>query len=299
VRIAVSAASGLIGTALVRELAGGGADVVRLVRHPPRSSAEIRWQPEAPSGGLDAGALAGVNAVIHLSGAPLADRRWTPARKAVLRSSRIQSTSGLAAATAACDPHPEVLISASAIGYYGDTGDRAVDETAPPGAGFLAELVRDWEAAAAPAIEAGIRVVHIRSGLVLSRRGGLLGQLLPPFRLGFGAKIGSGRQYMSWISLADEISAIRFLLASAEAKGAYNLTAPEPVTNSEFTRSLADVLRRPALLTLPSPVLRMALGEVSGELLGSARVTPARLRSAGFSFAHPDIATALRAVLAR
>jgi uncharacterized protein len=299
VRIAVSAASGLIGTALVRELAGGGADVVRLVRRPPRSSAEIRWQPEAPSGGLDAGALAGVNAVIHLSGAPLAARRWTPGRKAVLRSSRIQSTSSLAAAMAACDPQPEVLISASAIGYYGDTGDRAVDETAPPGAGFLAELVRDWEAAAAPAKEAGIRVVHIRSGLVLSRRGGLLGQLLPPFRLGFGAKIGSGRQYMSWISLADEISAIRFLLASAEAKGAYNLTAPEPVTNAEFTRSLADVLRRPALLTLPSPVLRLALGEVSGELLGSARVTPARLRSAGFSFAHPDIATALHAALAR
>jgi uncharacterized protein len=298
VRIAVSAASGLIGTALVRELAGGGADVVRLVRRPARSSAEIRWQPEAPSGGLDAGALAGVNAVTHLSGAPLAARRWTPARKAVLRSSRIQSTSGLAAAMAACDPQPEVLISASAIGYYGDTGDRAVDETAPPGAGFLAELVRDWEAAAAPATEAGIRVVNIRSGLVLSRRGGLLGQLMPPFRLGFGAKIGSGRQYMSWISLADEISAIRFLLASAEAKGAYNLTAPEPVTNAEFTRSLADVLRRPALLTLPSPVLRMALGEVSGELLGSARVTPARLRSAGFSFAHPDIATALRAALA-
>jgi uncharacterized protein len=159
--------------------------------------------------------------------------------------------------------------------------------------------VRDWEAAAAPAIEAGIRVVNIRSGLVLSRRGGLLGQLLPPFRLGFGAKIGSGRQYMSWISLADEISAIRFLLASAQAKGAYNLTAPKPVTNAEFTRSLADVLRRPALLTLPSPVLRLALGEVSGELLGSARVTPARLRSAGFSFAHPDIATALHAALAR
>lgn len=298
-RIAVSATSGLIGTALVRELAAGGDDVVRLVRRPPRSSAEIRWQPEAPSAGLDPAALAGVGAVIHLSGAPVAARRWTPARKVVLRSSRIQSTSKLAAAMAACDPRPEVMICASAIGYYGDTGDRAVDESAPPGAGFLAELVGDWEAAAAPAREAGIRVVNLRSGLVLSRGGGLLGQLLPPFQLGFGAKIGSGRQYMSWISIADEISAIRFLLTSADATGAYNLTAPEPVTNAEFTRSLADALRRPALLTLPSPVLRMALGEVSGELLGSARVLPARLRAAGFSFAYPDIATALRAVLSR
>jgi uncharacterized protein len=299
VRIAVSAASGLIGTALVRELAGGGADVVRLVRRPPRSSAEIRWQPEAPSAGLDPAALAGVNAVIHLSGAPVAARRWTPARKAVLRSSRIESTSNLVSAMAACEPRPEVLICASAIGYYGETGDRGVDETAPPGTGFLAELVRDWEAATAPATEAGIRAVNLRSGLVLSRDGGLLGQLLPPFRLGFGARIGSGQQYMSWISLADEISAIRFLLASDDARGAYNLTAPEPVTNAEFTRSLAHVLRRPALLTLPSPVLRVALGEVSGELLGSLRVRPARLQAAGFSFAHPDIMTALRAALAR
>ncbi len=298
-RIAVSAASGLIGTALVRELAGGGADVVRLVRRPPRSSAEIRWQPEAPSAGLDPGALAGVNAVIHLSGAPVAARRWTPARKAVLRSSRIESTRNLATAIAASEPQPDVLITASAIGYYGETGDRAVDESAPPGAGFLAELVRDWEAATAPAAEAGIRVVNLRSGLVLSRSGGLLGQLLPPFRLGFGARVGSGRQYMSWISLADEISAIRFLLASGDARGAYNLTAPEPVTNAEFTRSLAHVLRRPALLTLPSPALRVALGEVSHELLGSLRVTPARLQAAGFSFAHPDITTALRAALAR
>lgn len=297
-RIAVSAASGLIGTALVRELAGSGADVVRLVRRPPRSSAEIRWQPDAPSAGLDPAALAGVDAVIHLSGAPVAARRWTPARKAVLRSSRIESTRNLAAAMAGCDPRPAVLLCASAIGYYGDTGERAVDETAPPGTGFLAKLVRDWEAAAAPARESGIRVVNLRSGLVLSRHGGLLGQLLLPFQLGLGPKIGSGRQYMSWISMADELSAISFLLTSADATGAYNLTAPEPVTNAEFTTSLAAALRRPALLTLPSPVLRTALGEVSGELLGSSRVLPARLLAAGFSFAHPDIATALQAALA-
>jgi uncharacterized protein len=298
-RIAVSAASGLIGSALVRELAGSGDDVVRLVRRPARSSAEIRWQPEAPSGGLTPAALGGVDAVIHLSGAPVAGRRWTQARKAVLRSSRIVSTRNLASAMAAAEPPPHVLLCASAIGYYGDTGDKSVDETAPPGRGFLAELVRDWEGAAAPAREAGIRVVNFRSGLVLSRSGGLLGRLLPPFRLGFGAKVGSGEQYMSWISLADEIAAIRFLLASAEATGAFNLAAPEPVTNAEFTKALAGVLGRPAPLALPSPALRLALGELSGELLGSARVLPARLQAAGFSFAHPDIRTALRAMLAR
>jgi len=199
---------------------------------------------------------------------------------------------------AAAKPRPGVLLCASAIGYYGDAGDKEVDESAPPGQGFLADLVRDWEAAAAPAAQAGIRVVNFRSGLVLTPGGGLLGRLLPLFRLGLGAKVGSGSQYMSWISLADEISAIRFLLASAGASGAFNLAAPEPVTNAEFTRVLAGVVGRPALLTLPSPALRAVLGELSGELLSSARVLPARLQAAGFSFAHPDIGTALRALLA-
>lgn len=295
-RIAVSAASGLIGTALVRDLAGGGADVLRLVRRPARSSAEISWRPDAPSG-LDPAALGGVDAVIHLSGAPVAPRRWTPARKAVLRSSRIASTRMLALAMAAAEPRPAVLLCASAIGYYGDTGSRPVDESAPSGAGFLAELVRDWEAAAGPATAAGIRVVHLRSGLVLSPAGGLLGQLLLPFRLGLGARIGSGQQYMSWISLPDEVRAIRFLLESGDAKGAFNLTAPEPVTNAEFTKTLAHAVRRPAPLVVPSFALSTALGEVSGELLGSARVLPGRLQAAGFGFAHPALVTALRAVL--
>ena len=295
-RIVVSAASGLIGTALVRDLAGGGADVLRLVRRPARSSAEVSWQPDAPDG-LDPAALRGVDAVVHLSGAPVAPRRWTPARKALLRSSRITSTRTLASAMAAAEPRPATLVCASAIGYYGDTGSRAVDESTPSGEGFLAELVRDWEAAAEPARAAGIRVVNIRSGLVLSPGGGLLGQLLPPFRLALGAKIGSGRQYMSWISLPDEISAIRFLLESADAEGAYNLTAPEPVTNAVFTAALAHAVHRPAPLIVPSAALRAALGEVSGELLGSARVLPARLQAAGFTFAHPDIDAALRVVL--
>ena len=295
-RIAVSAASGLIGTALVRDLAAGGADVVRLVRRPPTSPDEISWQPESASG-LDPGALHGVDAVVHLSGAPVAPRRWTRARKALLRSSRITATQTLTTAMAAAEPPPAVLVCASAIGYYGDTADRAVDESAPSGRGFLAELVCDWEAAAEPARDAGIRVVNVRSGLVLSPAGGLLGQLLLPFRLGLGAKIGSGRQYMSWVSLPDEVRAIRFLLESADATGAFNITAPEPVTNARFTTALAHAVRRPALLTVPSFALRAALGEVSGELLGSARVLPARLQAAGFSFAHADIGTALSAVL--
>jgi uncharacterized protein (TIGR01777 family) len=296
-RVAVSAASGLIGSALAADLEADGADVVRLVRRPAGSPAEISWNPQAAADGLDPADLQGVDAVVHLSGAPLAARRWTPARKAVLRSSRIQSTRTIAAAMAAADPRPGVLLCASAIGYYGDTGDRIVDESAPRGPGFLADLVSDWEEAARPARAAGIRVASFRSGIVLAAGGGMLGRLLLPFRFGLGATFGSGRQYLSWISLTDEVRAIRFLLGSADAAGPFNLTAPAPVTNAEFTRALATALGRPALLTLPAVVLRTALGEVAGELLGSARVMPAKLTAAGFSFAHPDIATALRAEL--
>ena len=296
-RVAISAASGLIGSALAGDLEADGADVLRLVRRPARSPTEISWNPQAAADGLDPAALRGVDAVVHLSGAPVAARRWTPARKAVLRSSRIQSTRTIASAMAAADPRPGVLLCASAIGYYGDTGDRAVDESAPGGAGFLAELVRDWEAAAHPASAAGIRVASFRSGVVLAANGGMLGRLLLPFRLGLGATLGSGRQYLSWISLTDEVRALRFLLGSADAAGPFNLTAPAPVTNAEFTRALAAALGRPALLNLPTVVLRTALGEVASELLGSARVRPARLSAAGFSFAHPDIATALQAEL--
>jgi len=296
-RVAVSAASGLIGSALAADLAVNGTEVIRLVRRRPAGESEVGWDPQAPGGGLDPAALAGVDAVVHLSGAPIAGGRWTPARKAVLRSSRVAATAALATAMAAADPAPGVLLCASAIGYYGQTGDRAVDEGAPAGQGFLAELVRDWEAAAEPARAAGIRVVSFRSGVVLAASGGMLGRLLPPFRLGLGARIGSGRQYLSWISLADEVAAIRFLLDSADAAGPFNLTAPRPVTNAEFTRALAQALGRPAVLALPSGLLRAALGEVASELLGSARVLPARLEAAGFTFRHPDIMTALGGLL--
>ncbi len=296
--MAISAASGLIGSALAGDLSADGVQVVRLVRRTARGADEIGWDPQAADG-LDPAALAGVDAVVHLSGAPIAAGRWTAARKAELRSSRIASTATLATAIAAADPAPGVLLCASAIGYYGDTGERTVDESTPGGTGFLAELVRDWEAAADPARAAGTRVATFRSGVVLTASGGMLGRLLLPFRLGLGAKVGSGRQYFSWISLTDEIRAIRFLLGSAGASGPFNLTAPEPVTNAEFTRALAKALGRPAVFGLPSAALRAALGEVASELLGSARVVPARLDEAGFRFAHPDIATALGALLAR
>jgi len=294
-RIAVSGASGLIGTALTAELAAAGDDVVRLVRREARSGAEVSWDP---SSGLDPATLTSIEAVVHLSGAPIAAKRWTPARKAELRASRITSTRTLATAMAAAAPLPRVLICGSAIGYYGDTGDLAVDESGQAGTGFLPDLVRDWEAAAEPAAAAGVRVACIRTGVVLAAEGGMLARLLPPFKLGLGAKIGSGSQYLSWISLTDEVRAIKFALDQNDISGPVNLTAPEPITNAEFTKALAKVLGRPSLFSLPSPVLSTALGELAGELLASARVVPARLVQAGFSFRDPDIRTALTTIVA-
>ena len=294
-RVAVSGASGLIGTALSAELTAAGDDVVRLVRREARSASEISWDP---SSSLDAAALTDVDAVVHLSGAPIAAKRWTPARKAELRASRIASTTTLVTAIAAAAPRPRVLICGSAIGYYGDTGATAVDESGQAGTGFLAGLVRDWEAAAEPAAAAGVRVARIRSGVVLAAEGGMLGRLMLPFRLGLGAKIGSGSQYLSWISLTDEVRAIKFVLGREDIAGPVNLTAPEPVTNAEFTKAMANVLGRPAAFTLPSFALNAALGEVASELLASARVVPARLLDAGFAFRDPDVRTALTTIVA-
>jgi uncharacterized protein len=242
--------------------------------------------------------MSGLDAVVHLSGAGVADQRWTETRKQELRASRIASTTALVSAMADAAEPPRLLLAGSAVGWYGDTGGRAVDETAPNGAGFLAGLVRDWEAAAEPAAEAGIRVVHLRSGVVLSSRGGMLPRLLVPFRFGLGARIGAGTQYLSWITLTDHLRAVRFLLGREELSGPVNLTAPAPVTNAELTTALAAMLHRPAALRVPSAVLRLALGEVSSELLGSARVLPARLEQAGFEFCYPAIGPALLAAAA-
>jgi uncharacterized protein len=292
-RVAITGSSGLIGTALAEHLRLNDIDVVRLVRRPPAAGDEVRWDPAAPDAGLHWSAVGSVDAVVHLSGAPVAGGRWTPARKQVLRSSRIDSTAALVRVLLAADAPPPTLLAGSAIGWYGDTGDRAVDETAPPGPGFLATLVRDWEAAAEPAAAAGLRVVHLRSGVVLSRTGGMLRPLLPAFRLGLGARIGAGSQYLSWISIADHVRAVTFLLGRPDISGPVNLTAPVPATNAEFTRALGAAVHRPALLAIPAWAVRFALGELATEPLGSSRVRPARLEQAGFGFDYPAIGPAL------
>jgi uncharacterized protein (TIGR01777 family) len=295
-RVAITGSSGLIGTALGESLRRDGHQVTRAVRRPPQPG-EIRWDPQAGGGGLDPGAFDGIDAVVHLSGAPVASRPWTKARRLKLRSSRIQTTQVLVAALARAAEPPSVLLSGSAIGWYGDTGEREVDESAPAGTGFLATLVTDWEAAAQPARQAGLRVVNLRSGIVLSRRGGMLPVLALPFRFGLGARLGPGTQFMSWISVTDHVRALRYLLDNAGIDGPVNLTAPAPVTQAVLTRDLARALHRPAVLRVPAPVLRVVLGELSGELLGSQRVLPRRLLDAGFAFRHPDIASALAAEL--
>ncbi|MGD0375336.1 MAG: TIGR01777 family oxidoreductase [Streptosporangiaceae bacterium] len=296
-RIAVTGSSGLIGTAFTDAVRTDGDEVIRLVRRPPRAADEITWDPAAPRGGIDLAALAGTGAVLNLAGAPLAAGRWTQARKAELRASRIQATEGLTAALTAMDQPPATLLSGSAIGWYADTGGREVDESAPAGTGFLAGLVRDWEAAAEPARAAGIRVANLRTGIVLARQGGMLGRLAPLFRLGLGARIGPGTQFISWITLTDQVRALRYLLGNPAVEGPVNLTAPDPVTNADFTAALAKALGRPALLRAPAPVIRAALGELSGDLLASARVIPRRLLAAGFTFRYADIASALAAEL--
>ena len=295
-RIAITGSTGLIGIALSERLRAADIEVVNLVRRQGASATQIHWDPTAADGGLGT-KLNGVDAVIHLSGAPIAARRWTAARKQELRASRIASTSAIVRAMLACPSPPPVLLAASAIGFYGQTGDRAVDETAPSGSGFLATLVHDWEAAAQPANAAGIRVVHLRSGIVLSSRGGMLQKLLPPFRLGLGARLSTGNQYLSWITLSDHVRAVRMLLDQPELNGPFNVTGPSPVTNATLTKALGKVLRRPAGMVLPATALRLALGEVSVELLGSNRVLPSRLQEAGFAFRHAEIESGLAAAL--
>ena len=292
-KVAVTGASGLIGSALTASLRESGDQVVTLVRRTPASATEVAWDPLARLGGLAPGALDGTGAVVHLAGAGVADHRWTDSYKEEIRASRVQGTRGLTEFLAAMDRPPAVLLSGSAIGWYGDTGGRDVDESAPAGTGFLAGVVRDWEAAAGPAREAGIRVATLRTGVVLSRHGGVLARLLPLFRLGLGARLGAGTQVMSWVALADWVRAARFLLDQPEISGPVNLTAPNPATNAAFTAALAGALHRPALLSVPSPVLSVALGGVTSDLMSSARVLPRVLREAGFGFTNPDLAAAL------
>lgn len=297
-RILVSGATGLIGSALVRHLTTGGDEVTRLGRSQPRpGEAAIRWDPAA--GTLEPADLEGFDAVVHLAGESIAGGRWTAAKKARIRDSRVRGTGLLAESLARSTSPPRVMLSASAIGFYGNRGDEALDEDSPPGSGFLAEVCRDWEAAARPALEAGIRLVHLRTGLVLSPAGGALAKMLLPFRLGLGGRIGGGRQYVSWITLDDEVEAIRHVLLTDSLAGPVNLVAPGPVTNRELTRALGRVLRRPTLLPAPSFALRIMLGEMAGALLLSgARVLPRRLLDAGFRFRDPELEGALERLLA-
>ncbi|MFD7012791.1 TIGR01777 family oxidoreductase [Streptomyces sp. NPDC059161] len=292
-KIAVTGSTGLIGTALVRSLRSDGHEVVRLVRHRPAAPDEIAWDPVRQH--VDTAGLVGCEAVVHLAGAGIGDHRWTEAYKKELRDSRVLGTAAIAEAVASLDTPPRVLVSGSAIGYYGDTGDRAVDESAPPGDGFLASLCVQWEEAAAPAAEAGIRTAFARTGLVVARQGGAWARLFPLFRAGLGGRLGDGSQYWSFIALHDEVAALRFVIDTESISGPVNLTAPEPVTNREVTAAMSRVLHRPALLPVPAPAIRLALGELAQDVLSSQRVVPGRLLSAGFRFAFPGVDEAIGA----
>ncbi|WP_416967059.1 TIGR01777 family oxidoreductase [Streptomyces sp. 4F14] len=294
-RVAVAGASGLIGSALVRSLEADGVEVLRLVRRAAAGPGEVAWEPEA--GRVDAAGLAGVDAVVNLAGAGVGDRRWTEAYKKTIRDGRVNGTRALAEAVAGMDEPPRVFVNGSAIGIYGETGDRAVDESAPAASGFLPELCVEWEGATEAAQQAGVRTVFARTGLVVARGGGAWGKLFPLFKAGLGGRMGDGRQYWSYIALHDEVAAIRHLLERGDLEGPFNLTAPEPLTNRQITDAMARVLHRPKVFAVPAPVLKVVLGEMAGDVLGSARVVPGRLLESGFRFAFPGIDDAVRAAL--
>jgi uncharacterized protein (TIGR01777 family) len=295
VRVAVTGSSGLIGTALRARLVGEGHDIVRIVRGAP-AAGDIAWDA---AGELDPAALSGVDAVVNLAGAGIGDRRWTDEVKREIRDSRVRTTVALSRAVAAARPSPAVLLSGSAVGFYGDRGDEELDESSSVGSGFLAEVCEAWEAATDPAATAGVRVVHLRTGIVLSPHAGALKKQLPLFRFGLGGRFGTGRQWQSWISITDEVGAIVHLLTSA-VSGPVNLTAPAPVTNREFAATLARVLGRPAFLPIPSIGPKLVLGaELADTLLFQGqRVLPRALRADGYIFEHGDLETALRSLLA-
>ncbi|MDQ1287956.1 MAG: family oxidoreductase [Actinomycetota bacterium] len=295
-RIAVTGSTGLIGTALVSQLHAAGHDVVRLVRRPPRAADEISWDPS--NGSVDVGQLQGVEGAVNLAGAGIGDRRWTSSYQELLVSSRVDSTRTLAEALASLDPLPRVLVSGSAVGFYGDRGDEVLTEDASPGRGFLADLTQAWEAAASPATDAGIRVVTARTGIVLSPDGGALARMLPLARLGLGGPLGSGDQWWPWITLADEVRALEFLL-DQDLTGPVNLTAPQPVRNAAVAAALGTALNRPALLRAPAFALRALLGQFADDMLASQRVLPSRLLDAGFGFGQRTIEQAASWALRR
>jgi hypothetical protein len=295
--VVVTGASGLIGTALGPALDRAGHRMIPMGRSQPAGEG-LHWDPA--QGQIDAGGLEGVGAVVNLAGESIGAKRWNDDHKARIRDSRVRGTTLLAEALAKLNRPPKVLVSGSAVGYYGDRGDEVLTESSRSGDGFLAEVCRAWEAAADPAREAGIRVCHLRTGIVLSGRGGALAKMLKPFKLGVGGKLGTGGQWMSWISLDDEVGAIVHLLGDGAPAGPANLTAPNPATNADFTKALGEALGRPTVLPVPKVGLKLLLGGEMAEelLLGGQRALPTRLLDSGYTFAHPDLAEALKVALA-
>ncbi len=296
-KILLSGSSGLVGSEFAAACKVAGDEVVPLVRG-PSSSPGIPWSPT--DGELPASRVENFDAVVHLAGENVATGRWTPEKKQRIRESRVLGTGLLSRTLAGLDHKPQVLVSASAIGFYGDRGDVALDEESPAGIGFLADVCQEWEAATRPAWEAGIRVIQMRIGLVQSDRGGALPRMLLPFRWGLGGVVGSGNQFCSWIALPDLVQSIRFAIENEALFGAVNAVAPNPVTNREFTEILAKVLNRPSFLAMPSSIIKLAMGEMGEELLlSSTRVVCRKLQFAGFDFRYPDLESALRALLHR
>ncbi|HET9171950.1 MAG TPA: TIGR01777 family oxidoreductase [Actinospica sp.] len=298
-RVAITGSTGLIGSALTRSLLADGHQVLRLTRGAAKAAADgsesAAWDPKA--GTVQPGALEGVEAVVHLAGAGVGDKRWSDAYKKELRDSRVLGTQTIARAVAALDAKPRVLISSSAVGYYGDTGDRIVDESTPAGTDFLAGLCVEWEDAAAVAAQAGIRVVHPRTGLVVSAEGGAWGKLFPLFRAGLGGRLGSGDQYWPFIALADQIAGLRFAIDNEDVVGPLNFSAPEPLTNREITKAMGRALNRPTLAPVPGFALKIAVGEFAAGITGSCRAVPAGLLKAGFAFRFPTIEQSLQAAI--
>ena len=296
--IVMTGASGLVGTALVKKLVSEGHTISRLQRPGSKKQdvgangvADMPWTPGAEISSM-------ADAVINLAGAPIAEGRWTPERKALLRSSRVDTTRGLVNAIAKMEKRPRVMISASAVGYYGDRGDELLTENSGPGRGFLADLAKEWEAEVIKAEALGVRVVRARFGVILAKQGGALPQMMKPFKVGLGGKLGSGRQWMSWVTLEDVVAILRRALMDEGMSGAMNVVGPAPVTNAEFTKTLGKAMQRPAIFAAPAFVLRLAMGEMAdGALLASERALPKRLEDQGYRFRHPDLPMALAAVL--
>lgn len=294
-RVAITGASGLIGSDLAAKLTDDGHQVIKMVRRAPSAPDEVRWDPG--SGEVDLAGLSGVGAIVHLAGAGVGDHRWTDSYKAEILNSRVNGTQAMARAAAQLDPKPAVFLCASAIGYYGDRGDLELDEDSSKGVGFLSDVVADWEQACEPAHQAGIRVVNARTGLVVSERGGAWEKLLKQFKLGAGGRLGSGNQYQAFISLRDEVRALEFLINHGSLDGPVNLTAPNPVTNKVSTQALASLLGKPAIIPAPAFALKIALGEFASDVLASSRVLPKKLEKAGFHWDDPTINDALKEII--